>query len=82
MSQFSFELEPQNLMPKRQVWKVSELTAQVRDLLEGKFPDVWVEGEVSNFHTAQSGHLYFTLKDAKSQLRCVCFRDQLRGLKF
>ncbi len=69
-------------MPKRQVWKVSELTAQVRDLLEGKFPDVWVEGEVSNFHTAQSGHLYFTLKDAKSQLRCVCFRDQLRGLKF
>ncbi len=69
-------------MPKRQVWKVSEVTAQIRVLLEGQFADVWVEGEVSNLHSAQSGHLYFTLKDAKSQLRCVCFRDQLRGVKF
>jgi exodeoxyribonuclease VII large subunit len=82
MSQIPLNLEPQNLMPKRQVWKVSELTGQIRDLLEGNFPDVWVEGEVSNLHSAQSGHLYFTLKDAKSQLRCVCFRDQLRGVKF
>ena len=41
-----------------------------------------MEGEVSNCHAAQSGHLYFTLKDAKSQIRCVCFRDQMRGLKF
>jgi exodeoxyribonuclease VII large subunit len=82
MSQIPFNLEPQNLMPKRQVWKVSEVTAQIRVLLEGQFADVWVEGEVSNLHSAQSGHLYFTLKDAKSQLRCVCFRDQLRGVKF
>ncbi len=82
MSQLPFNLEPLNLAPKRQVWKVSEVTAQIRVLLEGQFADVWVEGEVSNFHSAQSGHLYFTLKDAKSQLRCVCFRDQLRGIKF
>ena len=82
MSQLPFNLEPLNLAPKRQVWKVSEVTAQIRVLLEGQFADVWVEGEVSNLHSAQSGHLYFTLKDAKSQLRCVCFRDQLRGIKF
>jgi len=51
-------------------------------LLEGNFRDVWVEGEVSNYRAAQSGHLYFTLKDARAQIRCVCFRDQLRGIKF
>jgi exodeoxyribonuclease VII large subunit len=77
MSQFSF-----NLAPRRQVWKVSELTLRIRDLLEGEFQDIWVEGEVSNLHVAQSGHLYFTLKDAKAQMRCICFRDQARLLKF
>jgi exodeoxyribonuclease VII large subunit len=71
-----------DLMPQKRVWKVSELTAQICDLLEGNFRDVWVEGEVSNYRPAQSGHLYFTLKDAQAQIRCVCFRDQLRGLKF
>ncbi len=71
-----------DLMPERHVWKVSELTSRIRDLLEGSFADVWVEGEVSNCHTAQSGHIYFTLKDARSQIRCVCFRDQIGRLKF
>jgi len=82
MSQSLFDFAPENLMPQRRVWKVSEITARLRDLLEGEFPEIWVEGEVSNFHTAQSGHLYFTLKDPKAQLKCVCFRDQLRGIKF
>ncbi|MGB7561271.1 MAG: exodeoxyribonuclease VII large subunit, partial [Candidatus Acidiferrales bacterium] len=77
MSQFSL-----NLIPEKHIWRVSELTLRVRDMLEGEFPDIWVEGEVSNFHSAQSGHLYFTLKDEKAQVRCVCFRDQVRGLKF
>src|SRR5271154_2631127 len=71
-----------DLMPTRQVWKVSELTEQIGALLEGAFRDVWIEGEVSNYHAAQSGHIYFTLKDARSQIRCVCFRDQARTLKF
>ena len=71
-----------NLMPERRTWKVSELTARIRELLESALPEVWVEGEVSNCHMAQSGHCYFTLKDAKSQIRCVCFRDQMRGMKF
>lgn len=77
MNQFSL-----NLMPDKHVWRVSEVTLRIRDLLENEFPDLWVEGEVSNFHASQPGHLYFTLKDEKAQIRCVCFRDQVRGLKF
>jgi exodeoxyribonuclease VII large subunit len=71
-----------DLVPERHVWKVSELTERIGALLEGAFRDVWIEGEVSNYHSAQSGHLYFTLKDGRSQIRCVCFRDQARALKF
>jgi len=70
------------LMPERRIWSVSDLTARIRDLLAGEFTDVSVEGEVSNAHAAQSGHLYFTLKDARAQVRCVCFRTQLQRLKF
>jgi len=71
-----------DLQPQRRIWKVSELTEQIGAILEGAFRDVWIEGEVSNCRPAQSGHLYFTLKDARSQIRCVCFRDQARLLKF
>jgi exodeoxyribonuclease VII large subunit len=71
-----------DLMPQKRVWKVSELTRRISDLLEGNFPDIWVEGEVSNCRAAQSGHFYFTLRDQLAQIRCVCFRDQLRGIKF
>ena len=71
-----------NLAPERKVWSVSELTTRIRDLLESEFHDIWVEGEISNCHEAQSGHLYFTLKDARAQVRCVCFRNQFRLLKF
>ena len=71
-----------NLLPERRIWSVSELTERIRDLLAGAFPDLWIEGEVSNCREAQSGHLYFTLKDARAQVRCVCFRQQFRLLKF
>ena len=70
------------LMPERRLWTVSELTARIRDLLAREFTDVQVEGEISNCHAAQSGHCYFTLKDAKAQIKCVCFRQQLMRLKF
>jgi exodeoxyribonuclease VII large subunit len=70
-----------NLMPERRTWKVSELTIRIRELLEGNLPDISVEGEVSNCRAAQSGHYYFTLKDARAQIRCVCFRDQMRAIK-
>jgi exodeoxyribonuclease VII large subunit len=61
---------------------VTQLTAQIKDLLEGAFPNVWVEGEVSNLSIPQSGHAYFTLKDKHSQIRAVMFRSSRRHLKF
>jgi len=71
-----------NLAPERKIWSVTELTARIRDLLARNFTDIWVQGEISNSHEAQSGHFYFTLKDAKAQVRCVCFKSQVRLLKF
>ena len=71
-----------NLVPERRVWTVSELTARIRELLTAAFQGLWVEGEISNFRDAQSGHLYFTLKDEKAQVRCVCFRNIAHRLKF
>ncbi|NIM19948.1 MAG: exodeoxyribonuclease VII large subunit [Candidatus Latescibacteria bacterium] len=59
---------------------VSDLNAQVRLLLEESFPEVAVLGEISNFKKHTSGHLYFTLKDAASQLRAVCFRGDAETL--
>jgi exodeoxyribonuclease VII large subunit len=74
-----FEL---NLAPERKIWSVTELTARISNVLAVQFANLWVEGEVSNYHAAQSGHLYFTLKDAKAQVKCVCFRNQAIRLKF
>ena len=71
-----------NLIPERKIWTVSELTGRVRELLAAAFTGVWVEGEISNFRDAQSGHLYFTLKDEKAQVKCVCFRTTAMRLKF
>ncbi len=61
---------------------VSGLTAQLRAVLEERFPAVWVEGEISNYRLYGSGHAYFTLKDADAQLRCALFRTRGRRLKF
>ena len=61
---------------------VTQLTAQIKGLLEGSFPDLWVEGEISNLSIPQSGHAYFTLKDEHSQIRSVLFRSSQRFLKF
>ncbi len=61
---------------------VTELTADIRAVLESGFSDVHVEGELSNCRLWQTGHLYFTLKDSASQLRGVMFRSAVRQLKF
>lgn len=61
---------------------VSQFTIQIKTLLEGAFPDVWVEGEISNLSIPQSGHAYFTLKDEHAQVRAVLFRSSQRHLKF
>jgi len=64
------------------MWSVRELVAAVRTHLERDYTDTWVEGEMSNFRAHDSGHLYFTLKDANSQIRIVMFRSQARLLRF
>jgi exodeoxyribonuclease VII large subunit len=66
--------------PRRRVWKVSELTRRIKGALEDEFGAVWVEGEISNLRRPASGHAYFTLKDATSQLRAVMFRGALAGV--
>src|SRR5438093_3084804 len=66
----------------RRALTVTELTIRLRDVLEGEFFEVWVEGELSNCRIWNTGHLYFTLKDASSQLRGLMFRSALRYLKF
>jgi exodeoxyribonuclease VII large subunit len=60
--------------PPAQVLSVTDLTRRVKDLLEEKFPSLWVEGEISNLRSPSSGHVYFTLKDANAQLAVVLFR--------
>jgi exodeoxyribonuclease VII large subunit len=74
----SFE-EPR---PSRRIWPVRELVGQVRELIEQEYGDVWVEGEISNYRPAPSGHVYFTLKDAEAQLPVVLFRRQAMLLRF
>jgi exodeoxyribonuclease VII large subunit len=64
------------------VLTVGELTAALRTLVENEFPEVWVEGELSGARVWNTGHLYFTLKDAQAQIKGVMFRTSLRLLKF
>src|ERR1041384_2845175 len=61
----------------RQVLSVSELTANVRALLERQLGRIWVSGEITNLRAQSSGHIYFTLKDAGAQLSCVLFRSEV-----
>ncbi|HUG18793.1 MAG TPA: exodeoxyribonuclease VII large subunit, partial [Planctomycetaceae bacterium] len=61
---------------------ISELTRQVKDLVEGNFPSVAVVGEISNFVRASSGHLYFTLKDEQAQMRAVMWKGSASRLQF
>ncbi|PRH81618.1 exodeoxyribonuclease VII large subunit [Arenimonas caeni] len=71
-----------SLARERQVLRPSQLNALARDLLEGSFPQVWVEGEISNFSRPASGHCYFTLKDERAQVRCALFRQSAQRLRF
>jgi exodeoxyribonuclease VII large subunit len=66
----------------RRVWRVGQLVGEVRNHIEREYADVWVEGEISNFRPAPSGHMYFTLKDGEAQLPVVLFRRQALLLRF
>ncbi len=68
--------------PARRIWTVRDLMSAMRTALEREYTDIWVEGEISNFRPAESGHLYFTLKEDGAQLRVVMFRSQARLLRF
>ena len=67
---------------RREVLTVSEVTTRVKQLLEGEVGRVWVQGELSNFRVAPSGHAYGTLKDRRSQIRIVAFRNTLGAVGF
>ncbi len=68
--------------PVKEVYAVSRLVREARGVLEGSFPLVWVEGEISNLAMPASGHIYFTLKDEVAQVRCAMFRTRNRNLRF
>lgn len=67
--------------PFRDIYTVSRLNREVKALLEGGFPALWIEGEISNLARPASGHLYFCIKDASAQIRCALFKSQARALR-
>lgn len=66
----------------KDVYPVSRLVREVRLMLDGSFPLLWVEGEISNLAMPASGHIYFTLKDSAAQVRCAMFRGRNQQLRF
>jgi exodeoxyribonuclease VII large subunit len=69
-------------LPFRYILTVSELTQEIKDILEMQFADILVEGEISNLRVPPSRHIYFTLKDDLSQIRVALFKNQARSLRF
>ncbi len=67
---------------EKKIYSVSEITRKIKNILEDTFPSLWVEGEVSNFTRAHSGHLYFNLKDKESQLGIVMWRSSASKIPF
>ena len=68
--------ENDDAAPSRDLYSVSRLAAEVRAVLEGSFPLIWVEGEITGLSQPRSGHWYFGLKDAYAQVRCAMFRNR------
>ena len=66
---------------ERTIYSVAKLNFEAKALLETGFPLLWVEGEISNLAAPRSGHIYFTLKDERAQIRCAMFRSRHRLLK-
>ncbi|PLY15624.1 MAG: exodeoxyribonuclease VII large subunit [Sedimenticola sp.] len=73
---------PANPLEQRDIYSVSRLNGEVRAVLEGSFPLVWVQGEISNIAQPSSGHIYFSLKDSHAQVRCAMFRMKRQYLRF
>ena len=82
-------VEPMSLPPtpsatafvaERDVYSISRLNREAKTLLEGQFPLLWIEGEISNLARPASGHWYFSLKDSQAQIRCALFKGNQRSL--
>ena len=69
------------MQQERIILSITQLNAEVSQLLTQGFPALWVEGEISNFVRHSSGHLYFSLKDSSAQVRCAMFRGRTSTLK-
>ena len=67
---------------RSEVWKVSDLTREIKRILHSEFPVLWVRGEISNLSAHPSGHRYFVLKDSHSQLKAVLFRGDASSLGY
>ena len=78
MTQLSFESQ----FFETQYYSISDLTREIKYLLEDHFPDVWIRGEVSNFKLHSSGHMYFSLKDDEAQIACAMWRRRNFRLRF
>ena len=65
-----------------QVYSVSSLNQEVKLLLESNYSEIWIEGEISNLAQPASGHIYFSLKDERAQVRCALFRGNIKGYIF
>ncbi len=76
------EITPTNLQDAREVYSVSEINLQLKHTISSNFPILWVEGEISNLAQPASGHIYFSLKDASAQIRCVMFRTSKQRVAF
>jgi exodeoxyribonuclease VII large subunit len=79
MSTYTFP--ENNAVAQRDVYTVSRLNRAARAILEGSFPLLWVEGEISNLSRPSSGHWYFSLKDEAAQVRCAMFRNRNMYMK-
>ncbi len=75
-------MNPFTSQSERKIFTVSELTRDIKNLLEERYPLIWVTGELSNLRIPNSGHAYFSIKDQKAQIAAVMFRGQLRQLRF
>ncbi len=69
-------------LDQREIYSISQLNREVKQLLLQNFPLLWIEGEISNLARPASGHIYFSLKDVNAQVRCAMFRNANRGLAF
>ncbi|OGW84632.1 MAG: exodeoxyribonuclease VII large subunit [Omnitrophica bacterium RIFCSPLOWO2_01_FULL_45_10] len=71
-----------NEQKEKRIYTVSELTKYIRVIIEDSFPAIWIEGEIANYVLHSSGHIYFSLRDANSVLKCAFFRHSNEKLKF